>query len=90
MTEATKKKKIKALANWMLKDSLKKMEANIDRALNSGALDIDDWDENSNPMILPKIIVKALIEDEARQYDGRGTSHEKMVKKEVANLKNFL
>jgi len=86
----TKKKKIKALAKKMLKNSLKEMEAKIDKALNSGALDIDNWDENSNSMILPKVIVVAIMETEADQYKGSGTSFEKEVKKEVRNLKCFI
>ena len=74
----------------MLKNSLKEMEAKIDKALNSGALDIDNWDENSNSMILPKVIVVAIMETEADQYKGSGTSFEKEVKKEVRNLKCFI
>ena len=86
----TKKKKIKALAKKMLKNSLKEMEAKIDKALNSGALDVDNWDENSNSMILPKVIVVAIMETEADQYKASGTSFEKEVKKEVKNLKCFI
>jgi len=87
---ADNRAKIKALALQMLKNSQREMEAKIDKALNSGALDLDEWDENSNSMILPKIIVKAIIEDEADQYSAKGTAFEKEVKKEVTNLKCFL
>jgi len=90
MTAAAKKRKIKALAKWMLKDSKKKMEEKIDKALNSGALDIDNWDENNCSMIIPKIIVAALMESEATQYNAKGTSFEKKIKKEVKNLRYFL
>ena len=90
MTTLAKKKKIKALAKKMLKTSLKEMEAKIDKALNSGALDVDEWDENSNPAILPKVIVIAIMEDEAEQYKAKGTSFEKEVKKDVSNLKCFI
>ena len=79
--------KIKALAIQMLQDSQKEMEAKVEKALNSGAFDIDDWDENPNSMILPKIIVIAIMEDEADQYKATGTSFEKEVKKGVSNLK---
>lgn len=84
------RKKIKALALKMLQNSQKEMEAKIDKALNSGALDIDAWDENINSQILPKIITKAILENEADQYSAKGTSFEKEVKKEVKNLKYFL
>lgn len=85
-----KKAKIKKLALDMLKESHEAMVKNIDKALNSGAIDVDDWDENSNPMILPKCIVTAVLEQEATQYDGTGTSFEKKIKKEVKNIRYFI
>jgi hypothetical protein len=88
--DMSNRNKIKALAIQMLQQSQKEMEAKVEKALNSGALDIDDWDENSNPAILPKCIVIAIMEDEADQYKAKGTSFEKEVKKEVANLKCFI
>jgi len=87
---ADNKTKIKALAKQMLKNSQREMEAKIDKALSSGALDIDDWDENNNSMILPKIIVKAILEDEADQYSAKGTCFEKEINEEVVNLKYFI
>ena len=41
-------------------------------------------------MIIPKVIVAALMESEATQYNARGTSFEKKIKKEVKNLRYFL
>jgi len=41
-------------------------------------------------MILPKCIVIALLQNESRQYSGRGTSFEKRVKREVKNISYFL
>jgi hypothetical protein len=90
MTPTQKKRKIKKLVKDMLKESHKKALANIDRALNCGALDIDSWDEGVAPMVLPKTILTAILEEEARQYTARGTSFEKQMKKEVKNLKYFL
>lgn len=90
MSEADKKKKIKDLAVEMLTNALPKMEELVEKSLNSGALDIDSWDLNNNPMILPKTIVIAVLETEAEQYKANGTSFEKEIKKEVKNLKYFL
>jgi len=90
MTEAAKKRKIKALAKQMLKESHKEQVEKIEKALNSGALNIEDWEENSIPMIMPKSIVVAILEGEADQYKATGTSFEKEVKKEVKNLKCFI
>ena len=86
----TKQQKIKALVADMLNQSHKAMMGKIDKALNSGAIDSDSWDENINPMILPKCIVTALLEQESTQYGGSGTSFQKEIKKEVKNIRYFL
>ena len=86
----TKNDKIKKLVADMLKESQAAMVKKIDAALNSGAIDIEVWDENSNPMILPKCIVTAILENESKQYEGKGTSFEKQIKKEVKNIRYFL
>jgi len=90
MNTADKKNKIKQLAIDMLKESQEAQLKLVEKALNSGALDIDAWDENDKPMILPKIIVTAVLQRESQQYEAKGTSYEKKVKKEVNNLKIFL
>ncbi len=90
MERQEKKIKIKSLVEDMLKDSYDNMIKNVEKAINSGAIDIDGWDENTSPMILPKIILTAILQDESGQYSGRGTSFENKVKKEVKNLRYFL
>lgn len=90
MKTNTKKKKIKAHVKDMLKQSHKAMLEKIDRALNSGAIDIDSWEEDNKPMVLPKTIVTALLESESTQYNGIGTSYEKSIKKEVRNLRYYI
>lgn len=82
--------KIKKIVKDILNEANKEMHKKIDKAIQCGALDIDSWDENSNPMIIPKIITIALLENEADQYKAGGTSFEKEVKKESKNLKLFL
>ena len=86
----SKKQKIKGLVKDMLIESHKKALKNIDKALNSKCVDIDGWDEENAPMILPKCILTAILEDEARQYTARGTKYEKQMKKEVKNIRYFL
>ena len=90
MTTQEKKNKIKSLSEDMLKESFDDMIKKVEKALNSGAIDIDSWDENNNPMILPKCIVTAILQDESTQYEGKGTSFEKQVKKEVQNIRYYL
>ena len=90
MTTQEKKNKIKSLAEDMLKESFDAMIKKVEKALNSGAIDVDSWGENNNPMILPKCIVTAILQDESTQYEGKGTSFEKQVKKEVQNIRYYL
>ena len=90
MTNTQKKRKIKSLVKEMLNDSHKAMIGKIDHVLNSGAIDIDAWCESHNPMILPKCIVTAILQDESHQYEGKGTSFEKMIKKEVRNIRYII
>jgi hypothetical protein len=86
----TKKSQIEAHVKNMLEYAKKKMEQQITKALNSGAIDVDGWEPDNNPMILPKIILISILETEAEQYKATGTCFEKQVKKEVKNLKLFL
>jgi len=90
MTEKQKKNKIRSYVKDMLKASHKRAIQNIDVALESGAIDLENWDNEYNPMILPKMILTAILEEEARQYSPRGLSFEKQFKKDVNNLKMFL
>ena len=90
MTTQEKKNKIKSLTEDMLKESFASMIKKVEKALNSGAIDIDSWDENNNPMILPRCIITAILQDESTQYEGKGTSFEKQVKKEVKNIRYYL
>jgi len=86
-----KKKQIKKLVIESLDRSVKEIkEKLIDKALNSGAVDVDKWSKDNNPMILPKSILIAVLLSEADQYSGVGTSFEKQVKKEVKNLRCFV
>lgn len=87
MNTNEKKEIVSKLVNEMLTDSLENMKKNISKAIDSGAIDIDN---NNHPMILPKIIVTALLERESEQYKGKDTCFEKEVKKSVKNLKYFL
>lgn len=90
MNNQDKKDKIKSLVVDMLNDSHDNMIKNIDKVLKSGAINIDRWDEENEQMIIPKIIVTAILKNESGQYEGKGTSFERRVSKEVKNLMYFL
>ena len=85
-----KKNKIKKLVKEMLINSNYEMLKKIDKALNSGAVDVESWDENNNSMILPKIILIAILENEADQYKATGTVFENEVKKGVRYLRYMI
>jgi hypothetical protein len=90
MTTIEKKEIIKTLVSDMLEESYHAMIKKIDRALNSGAIDIDSWDKDKFPMITPKIIVTAILKNESSNYEGKGTSFEKQIRKEVKNLLHII
>jgi len=85
-----KKEKIKALAVEMLNDSYQDIIKKIDKALNSNAVDVESWDEKNGPMMLPKMILCAVLEDEATEYSGKGTTYERKIRKEINNIKYFI
>lgn len=86
----TKRQIIKSHVIDMLNDSREAMLKNLDRVLDSGAIDIDAYDPKVERMIIPKCIVMALLEKESTQYSARGTSFEKKVKKQVRNIRYFV
>jgi hypothetical protein len=90
MNTTDKKQSIKNRVEELLKDSYIDAQKKIDKAINSGAIDIENWDPNYNSWILPKIIVTAILENASQDYQGKGTEFEKQIKKEVNNLKLFL
>ena len=90
MTNQEKKNKIKALVEGMLKESCEAMLKNVDAALNSGAIDIENWSSEDAPMVTPKTIVSALLEKESHQYKGSGTKYEKQIKKDIERIGYFL
>lgn len=91
MCEKTyKREHIKGLIKDMLYDCYEKMVADIDKALDSGAIDVESWDPHVATKVLPKTILTAILAEHYTQYAGIGTSSERKVKKDVKNIKYFL
>lgn len=89
--EPTNKEKIRELVIDMLTELHQKAIQKVEKTLNSGAIDIDGWDEDNSPMLLPKAILTAILEDEARQYVIPNNHHLKRSwKEDVKNIKFFL
>jgi hypothetical protein len=74
----------------ILKQSHSAMLEKVLTLLKSGAIDIEGYEIDNKPMILPKSIVLALFESESRQYDGKGTGYEKEIKANVKNFRYFI
>ena len=85
-----KQEQIKKLVVDMLQESNEAMIKNIDKIFKSGAIDIESWSDTDKPMILPKCIVVALLQNESAQFEGKGTSFEKHIKKEVKNIRYYI
>lgn len=81
---------IREHALMMLSQSYEAAIKNIDKALNSGAIDIDAWDKDNNPMLIPKAIVIAVLTEEVEQHSAEGTSFAKQVKKDAKNIGYYL
>jgi len=90
MKTEDKRNRFKSLVSEMLRDSYEASIKQIDNALNSGCIDIDQWDETTNKMIIPKCLVTAILQRESEQYDAKETSFERQVKKIVRNIRYFI
>lgn len=91
MKVQAKKNKIKKIVKELLKESHKAQIEKIEKALNSGALDLENWDPENNPLIIPKIITTAILQDAAeRHYTCKNTTFERQIKKEIKNLRYFI
>ena len=74
----------------LLNDSYIDAKQKLSKALNSGAIDIENWDPNHNHWLLPKIIAIAILEDLGDELRPRSGDLVKKVDKEVKNVKLFL
>lgn len=86
----SKEQKIEKLCLDMLETSIVDIKARIKKAIDSGAVDVEEWDEKINPYLLPKAIMIAIFERETNLYRPTGTSFEKEVNKEAKNIELFI
>lgn len=90
MTREEKKELLKEMVTNLLTDSHNEMLKKIDKALNSGAIDVEEWDPAWFGLILPKTIATAILKDASTQYECKGTSYEKRIKEDVKNMLCFI
>ena len=90
MTTQEKEARIKELCIKMLEESHRAMCGLVEKAMRSGAVDIEGWDPHDAPMITPACIVSAILQSESDQRNGAGTGYEKRMKKQIKNLRHFI
>lgn len=59
------KEQLREKTEQLIRESAERMCANINKAINSGAIDLDDYEDNYE---LPKIVLGALLRNESFQY----------------------
>ena len=66
---STKQKKdhIKKLTKELLLSAYKDGQEKINSVLNSGFIEIEDYDVNDNPYIIPRKIAEAILRDQSDQ-----------------------
>lgn len=77
------KKELRKKTRQLIQDSAQWMRRDIERVLLSGAVDYANAENN---YVLPKTIMLALLKEQMRNYDGKGTSYEKQIKKDAENI----
>ena len=65
MTEKQLKRAVAKRTRDMINESARHMKKNIERAFNSGGINLEDYEDNN---ILPRIIMTALLKEEMSQY----------------------
>lgn len=65
MTEKQLKRAITKKTRSMIDECAKHMKKNIERAFNSGGINLPDYEDNN---VLPRIIMTALLKGELDQY----------------------
>lgn len=77
------KKEVRKKTRQLIQQSAQWMRRDLEKVLLSGAVDYANAENNNR---LPKTIMLALLKEQMRNYDGRGTSYEKQIKKDSDNI----
>ena len=93
--EVSKKKEIRDHVLGMIDNSCQHMKNKLNDVMKSGAVNVEGWNPDYRPMLLPRAIVTALLQYVSNQYvsnqfDGRCTSFEKQMKYDIAKIKDVL
>lgn len=85
-----KKQQVQDLVIEMLNSSFEAMKKKAIEAINSDAVNTENWSEVINPMILPKTIVSAVLERECTQYIHPDKKEAKKQRKEINHIKYYI
>ena len=88
--EQTKAEKVEALVLGMLSDCVDRMKKDVKKIISSSAVRHDDWDEDNDPMLLPKSILIAVLEGNAEQYLCKLSPYSIIIRKDANKIKNHL
>lgn len=77
------KKEVRKKTRELIQYTSKWMRRDLEKVLSSGCINLNNWESN---YLLPKTIMLALHQEQMRNYDGRGTSYERKIKKEAKNI----
>jgi len=77
------KTELRKKTNKLISDAVSGMRKNMEKAISSGSMNIEEADDN---YILPRSLVIALLQEEINQFDCKGTDFEKEVKKNAKNI----
>ena len=90
MTTEEKKEKIKEIVLDEAEYVINKFAEKIDKLFEAKAINIEAWDVDNTPMIIPKCILAALLDQAILSYNGRGTGYKRQMTKEIKNIRYFL
>jgi len=77
------KKQLQKKTRSLIFEASKHMRKNIDRAINSGSIDVSSWDNN---WLLPKLLLNALLMEEQHQYAPPAGMNERQYKKQIESI----
>lgn len=86
----SKKQALKDLTIKTIVNDQEKLIEKINKAIDSGCIDIDEWDPENYSMLIPKAIIRAVYLEGADQFSLSGTSFHKENEKQVKNILLFI
>ena len=86
--DLTPKAEVRIKVDKMLFDVCSSVHKRVEHLLNSGALNMEDWEDN---FLLPKALLSDALHEVAANYDhtGNDSLYSKEQKAQIKNLRHF-